>query len=395
MIVAPDAALKSHDEAYGQARRSIGARLDGWRQNKLLDFFQLQRGFDLPIQNRHAGTVPVIASNGQVGLHNESPITSPAVITGRSGTIGRVIFSDSPCWPLNTTLFVSDFKGSDPLFVYYFLSDLPLKEYASGTGVPTLNRNDVHAVEVSFPPFDEQRRIAEVLRSADEAIASQSAVRDQLAKTFNQLVEACFSEVADAPRVPLGEVCQSIQVGIVIRPASYYVSSGGIPALRSLNVRENRLDLNDMVYISAEGHRLNGKSSLRPGDVVTRRTGEPGKSAVIPAACDTGLNCIDIIFSRPKDELRSLFLSFFMNSDAAKRQVSAMQGGLAQQHLNVGEMKKLKVPLPPLERQDEVVAFLSDAWDHLAIEEKAVRRLSSLKSGLASDLLSGRVRVPA
>lgn len=284
----------------------------------------------------------------------------------------------------------------DGEFLFYWLPHLvSTAQTDQAIKGATLNKQKLLALSGPLPPLDEQRRIAEVLRSADEAIASQHAVRDQLAATFDQLVRVCFSEAADYPRIPLGEACQSIQVGIVVRPASYYVASGGIPALRSLNVGENRLDLDDLVYISEDGHRLNSKSSLRPGDVVTRRTGEPGKSAVIPEKFDAGLNCIDIIFSRPKSELRSLFLSFFMNSDAAKRQVSAMQGGLAQQHLNVGEMKKIKVPLPPLDRQDEVIGVLNDAWNHLETEGDAVRRLSSVRSGLASDLLSGRVRVPA
>jgi type I restriction enzyme, S subunit len=157
----------------------------GWRRGKLLDFFQLQRGFDLPVQSRKTGSVPIIASNGQVGLHDQTPIPAPAVVTGRSGTIGNVIFSEEPCWPLNTTLFVSDFKQSDPRYVYFFLQGFPLKEHASGTGVPTLNRNDVHAVDVCFPPLDEQRQIAEVLRSVDEAISANHSAHEQAQRVLN------------------------------------------------------------------------------------------------------------------------------------------------------------------------------------------------------------------
>jgi type I restriction enzyme S subunit len=169
----------------------------GWRYGKLLDFFQLQRGFDLPVQNRNTGSIPIIASNGQVGVHDEAPILAPAVVTGRSGTIGNVLYSDTPCWPLNTTLFVSDFKGSHPRFVYYFLQSFPLKSYATGTGVPTLNRNDVHAVEVCFPPLDEQRRIAEVLRSVDEAIFAARLAADAAARSSRTIRHEILCVTAD------------------------------------------------------------------------------------------------------------------------------------------------------------------------------------------------------
>ncbi len=149
---------------------------EGWTAGPLLDYFQLQRGHDLPVQDRKPGAVPIIASNGVVGCHDKSSLGGPGVITGRSGSIGNVNFVEGAYWPLNTTLYVRDFKGSDPKFVYYFLQHFPLKDHATGTGVPTLNRNDVHAVGVVFPPFDEQRRIAEVLQSVDEAIAANRAL---------------------------------------------------------------------------------------------------------------------------------------------------------------------------------------------------------------------------
>jgi restriction endonuclease S subunit len=185
----------------------------------------------------------------------------------------------------------------------------------------------------------------------------------------------------------------SIQVGIVVKPASYYVESGGVPALRSLNVRENRLQFDNLVSISVEGHKLNRKSALRSGDIVTVRTGEPGKTAFIPN--DVGeLNCIDIIFSRPGSNVRGEYVSFFMNSCIAKRQIAVLQGGLAQQHLNVGEMKRIKVPVPPLAEQDRIVSILNSIWQRVEAEYAALKQLSNVRAALAQELLSGRLPVP-
>lgn len=176
--------LRSVDKVIGLNRRTVDqaenalkaargqltgldGRETGWAIKPILDCFQLQRGHDLPVQSRNDGDVPVIASNGPVGFHDHAPVPAPAVITGRSGTIGKVTYFDGPCWPLNTTLFVRDFKDSDPRFVYHFLSAFPLSQHATGTGVPTLNRNDVHVVEVGWPKREEQHCRAQVLDSLE------------------------------------------------------------------------------------------------------------------------------------------------------------------------------------------------------------------------------------
>lgn len=288
--------------------------------------------------------------------------------------------------------------GADVDFAFQLLQSEPLVAHAvassAGTKMPRTHARSILKFEAATPPLDEQRRIAGVLRSVDEATEAQEKVCRQFSAAFTGALEACFNAV-EWPSHRLGDLCESIQVGIVVKPASYYVDSGGVPALRSLNVLENRLALDDLVYISETGHGVNQKSSLRAGDVVTRRTGEPGKTAMIPSGFESGLNCIDIIFSRPKDCLRSAYLSFFMNSEAAKRQVAGLQGGLAQQHLNVGEMKKLVLPLPDLQTQDQTVEILNDIWSSMGAARHALLKLATLKASLASDLLCGRIRVPA
>ena len=101
-----------------------------------------------------------------------------------------------------------------------------------------------------------------------------------------------------------------------MRPAQYYVEDG-VPALRSANIQENRIDLRDLVYISSESNLLLSKSILRAGDLVTVRTGYPGTTSVIPESLD-GCNCVDLVVSRPKAEIDSKFLSLWVNSPFGK-----------------------------------------------------------------------------
>jgi len=128
---------------------------EGWRMGTIGDLFELQRGFDLPSQERTEGIYPIYASTGIAEHHNEYKIEPPCVVTGRSGTIGEVFYVDKQCWPLNTTLWVKDFKNTPPFFVYYKLKELDLGKTVSGfAAVPTLNRNDVHMMESLIPPID-------------------------------------------------------------------------------------------------------------------------------------------------------------------------------------------------------------------------------------------------
>ena len=128
---------------------------EGWRMGMIGDLFELQRGFDLPSQERAEGIYPIFASTGIAEYHNEYKVEPPCVVTGRSGTIGEVFYVDKQCWPLNTTLWVKDFKNTPPFFVYYKLKELDLGKTVSGfAAVPTLNRNDVHMMESLIPPID-------------------------------------------------------------------------------------------------------------------------------------------------------------------------------------------------------------------------------------------------
>ena len=128
---------------------------EGWRMGTIGNLFELQRGYDLPSQERTEGFYPIYASTGIAEYHSEYKVEPPCVVTGRSGTIGEVFYVDKQCWPLNTTLWVKDFKNTPPFFVYYKLKELELGKTVSGfAAVPTLNRNDVHMMESLIPPID-------------------------------------------------------------------------------------------------------------------------------------------------------------------------------------------------------------------------------------------------
>lgn len=144
-----------------------------WHSKSLGDLLALQRGFDLPSQDRRSGPIPIMGSAGITGFHDKATTKGPGVVIGRSGvgSMGVTSFIDRDFWALNTTLFVTDFKGNDARFIYYLLSSINFRHLDSGSAQASLNRNLVYPVRVVVPPtLDEQKRIAGFLATVESRI---------------------------------------------------------------------------------------------------------------------------------------------------------------------------------------------------------------------------------
>ncbi|WP_207797739.1 restriction endonuclease subunit S [Aliarcobacter cryaerophilus] len=158
----------------GYKQTKVGIIPEDWEVVKLGKIAPLQRGYDLPTDSVQEGIYPVVYSNGILRFHNEYKAKAPGIVTGRSGTIGRVTYVEDNYWPHNTSLWVTNFYDNNPKFVYYMYINLDLTKFSAGSGVPTLNRNDVHIQDISLPPLKEQEKIAEILTTWDEAITKQT-----------------------------------------------------------------------------------------------------------------------------------------------------------------------------------------------------------------------------
>ena len=158
-----------------------------WTELQFKDFVTLQRGFDLPKSRMLDGVVPVLGSKSIIGFHNEAKVEAPGVVTGRSGTLGLVQYSEQSFWPHNTALWVKDFKSNSPRFVYYKLQTLNLERFNGGVSVPTLNRNVLDTLPVKIPKRTLQDRIASILSTYDDLIENNQR-RIQLLEQSAQLL---------------------------------------------------------------------------------------------------------------------------------------------------------------------------------------------------------------
>jgi type I restriction enzyme S subunit len=174
----------------------LGPVPKGWHIGRLDDLLVLQRGFDLPAQDRTPGDFPIIAASGPSGSHHKAMVKGPGVVTGRSGVLGRVFLELEDFWPLNTTLWVKEFKAATPCYAYEVLRLLDFKSFNAGSAVPSLNRNHIHGLPYLVP--------TRACLDTFEAIASQIHKRCRLNEKQAQSLE----DIRDAllPRLISGQL---------------------------------------------------------------------------------------------------------------------------------------------------------------------------------------------
>lgn len=162
-------------------------------RKKLGDILEFQRGYDLPSKCRIKGPYPIISSAGFSGWHTEYKCSGENVVTGRYGTIGEVYYFNGKCWPLNTALFVKNFKGNVPQYVFYLLKSVLKINGKDKSTVPGVDRNVLHQMIV---PFHEdsayQVDICSVLLTIDRMITQNSHICSELEAMAKTLYDYWF-----------------------------------------------------------------------------------------------------------------------------------------------------------------------------------------------------------
>ena len=169
-------------------------RGEGWTRTIVGDQMTLQRGFDITKNDQNEGNIPVVSSGGIKSFHDKAMAHAPGVVIGRKGTLGKVFYLETDFWPHDTTLWIKDFKGNNPRFVYYFFTNLDVKQLDSGTANPALNRNLVHPIAVNWPPISKQEAIVDTLDALSEETQRLEAIYQQKLTTLDKLKKSLLDQ---------------------------------------------------------------------------------------------------------------------------------------------------------------------------------------------------------
>ncbi|MEA4982711.1 MAG: restriction endonuclease subunit S [Paludibacter sp.] len=203
----PDGTWRTEDEFYTDEK--FGKYPKEWNFSRFKDYAVLQRGKDLTDNDVVAGKYPVVKSNGVQIYHNQYFVEPPGVVTGRSGTIGKAFYIEEQFWAHNTTLYVKDFKGNCPKFIYYLILRMDFRKYYAGTTVPTLNRNDIHRLKISIPKtFEEQEQIANLIDNSDQVIVDKQNKMEILQRLKKSLMQNLLTGKVRVDVEKILELCQ-------------------------------------------------------------------------------------------------------------------------------------------------------------------------------------------
>ena len=324
-----------------------------WYSCRLGDVLTLKRGHDLPAHSRQHGDVPVVSSSGITGRHNEAKAKAPGVVTGRYGTIGEVFYLEEDYWPLNTSLYVIDFKGNDPRFSAYFLRNT-LKGYQSEkAAVPGVDRNVLHEIRVRAPNVALQRRISEILSTYDDLIENNrrrmALLEDSARLLYNEwFVRLRFpgyehTRIVDGvpegwDRKTLGDLCKEIRELLLpdsLEPETPYIGLEHMP--------RRSIALNDWGKVEQVS---SSKSRFMAGEILFGKI-RPYFHKVGVAFFD-GVASSDAIVIRPLDEkLHGLILMTMSSDEFIAITAQQMKEGSKMPRADWKQMQAYSVPLPP------------------------------------------------
>lgn len=373
-----------------------------WEKKSLGDVAPLQRGFDLPSDQIEPGNIPVVYSNGIQNFHSKGMAKGPGLVTGRSGTIGKIHFiEEGDYWPHNTSLWVTSFKGNFPKFIYYLYISIGISRFSSGSGVPTLNRNDVHAFHTYIPSaLPEQQKIADCLASLDDLIAAHARRLDALQTYKKGLMQQLFPAAGEtAPRLrfpefrdagewekkKLGQILMSISNGLSLEQVNDIT---GYRVTRIETISDQTIDLNKVGYIKTEQDISSYKLNI--GDILLSNINSLshiGKTVIIDQDYDLyhGMNLLRLVvnesYCHPK------FTFYLLNTETVKSSfIARANKAVNQASINQTELGKTIVTLPLWNEQQKIAHCLSSIDDLIAAQARKLEALKAHKKGLMQQL---------
>lgn len=370
-----------------------------WEQTFLGDVVTLHYGKALAKDDRNpSGGVAVYGANGIKDRADVALTEGPSLIIGRKGSAGEVTRVDGPFWPLDVTYYTShDESRIDFGFLQYALSVMDLPSLARGVK-PGINRNDVYSLPIPLPPLEEQKRIVAVLDQAfaalDRARAhAQANLADAEALYASSMAKALAS-FKSTKSSKLSELTQFITDGTHQTPK--YFESGHV-FLSSKNVRDGRIDWDDVKYIdTAQHHQMQKRLSPIKNDILLRKNGAGyGKAAIVDS---------DVLFDvyvslavlRPNGKVKPELMLKLINSSSTMRQFENRIKGQGVPNLHLQEIKEVILQFPESPSDQEALSDrLSKLSETVRLLEAHYRRkiieLNNLRTSLLQKAFSGQL----
>lgn len=365
-----------------------------WKEVRLGDILNFRRGHDLPHSAMKPGNIPVAGSNGVIGYHDTATPIKPILTIGRSGNVGKPYFYEE-AWAHNTTLYVDDFKGNDPKFLYYLCQTMPFANFGGGSAVPTLNRNHIHPLETKIPvKVEDQCRIASILSSLDRKIELNNKINADLEEMAQAIFKNWFVDFEpfkDGKFVDseLGMIPEGWKVGGLFDIAEIFDKKR---KPLSGNVREKM----DKIYPYYGATSCMDYVDDYIFDGIYTLIGEDGS-----VVKENGLPYMQYVWGKMWVNNHAHILqgkngysTEMIHALLSITNIKFLVTGAVQAKLSQGNMQKILVAIPPKNVLDEIRPVIDNLYSKIRINTDENSRLSLLRDTLLPRLMSGELEVP-
>lgn len=382
-----------------------------WREVALGEVLTLQRGFDLPARERSVGRFPVVSSAGVTGCHSEYKVDAPGVVIGRYGSLGSVHWIEEPFWPLNTALWVKDFKGNDKRFVSYLLKTVTV-DGSTASAVPGVNRNHLHRLPVRRPTLRSQRRIATVLSAFDKLIE----INERRIELLEDLARSLYREWFVRFRFPGHEDVRLVDSEVGLMPAGWGVRRLGDVVdslvdgdwIETKDQGGNAYRLLQVSNIGIGAFRETGKfrhvgsetfdrlscTEVRVGDILVSRMPEPiGRAWLVDYLSEPAITAVDVAIARPASPAQGIYLNHWLNSPVTLRHAEGVATGTTRKRISRSVLSGLELLMPD---EDHLLRFANHLVPLLSQRtalRQSLHNLAATRDLLLPRLVTGRLDI--
>ena len=358
-----------------------------WKECLLGDLITFQRGHDLPKSKMSGNGYPVVGSNGIIGFHNEYTTEYPSITVGRSGNVGKPYIVYGRSWSHNTSLYIKEFKGTDPVFIYYFLQTLDLGNYAGGSAVPTLNRNHIHSLNVRVPAdISIQKIIANTLKVLDDKIDKNTAIN----KNLEQQAQAIFAnEFLSLDTLPEGwKKASLIDIanylnGLAMQKYRPTADESGIPVLKIKELRQGCCDDNSELCSPS----IKSDYIIHDGDVIFSWSGSLLVDLWSGGIC--GLN--QHLFKVTSNKYDKWFYYAWTKHHLDRFVAVAADKATTMGHIKRDELAKAEVLIPNEADYNRIGALLQPIYEMLISNRIENKKLAATRDTLLPKLMNGEI----
>ena len=374
--------------------------MEEWIKCPLGDILNFRRGHDLPKTSMVPGDIPVAGSNGIIGFHNVSTPISPCITIGRSGNVGTPYIYDK-CWAHNTVLYIDDYKGNDPKYLYYLLKTLPLASFGGGSAVPTLNRNHIHPLEVVFcKDLELQKQIAGILSKIDDKIELNRQINDNLEQQALALYKSWF---VDFEPFKDGDFVES-ELGLI--PKGWKVAELSSVTKQITEKVKDRTDVKVLSPVNTGELVLSEEyftKQVFSESVSKYIVVKPLQFAYNPARVNIGSlgmntftfdGCVSPVYVVFECESNyHHFFDYYRKTDGFKEEVLTRAIGGVRQTLSYKDFSLMKLVYPPQEVVEKFNSIYGKLLDNINSIKSENTKLSDLRDTLLPKLMSGELKI--